>query len=333
MKDINKCPACGALRTAFSAQCPECGYDFQNAYSKVVEELNSKLENIALGDMSSSEREKLQMEIIKAFTIPQIKEELLDLLMFIQPKATVKNETKATIEWRLRQREVIGRAKMAFANDKKILAKVESYEEELNKLDKLTVLKWWKKRSFITKAIIIIGFLFVLLIIIPGKDNSPENYSVKFTKAVENKEYDDALEYLKDSPEMNRLISDQYLSLIDGLIEENRIVEAENLYNNVGKYANKNENEIHLVKTANAFLKYYIEKGNIDKAAKYAIGNDGIVLVLKNIIESGDTDAAIKFYKRNSFKLSKYDPHQRKRVLIYQDDVIESFLEEHNLLK
>lgn len=28
MAEINKCPACGALRTSFAAVCPECGYEF-----------------------------------------------------------------------------------------------------------------------------------------------------------------------------------------------------------------------------------------------------------------------------------------------------------------
>ncbi|MBR5594553.1 MAG: hypothetical protein IKW46_10850 [Bacteroidaceae bacterium] len=332
-REYNKCPACGEIRKAFSAQCPSCGYDFQNACAKVVEELNAKFEVVALDDYTNSEREKLQLELIKSFTIPQIKEELLDLLMYIQPKATVKNETKVTVEWRLRQKEVINRAKMAFANDRKILEKIQSYEDELKKLEKQHFRKWWQKTSILTKIAIAVVLLFILILIIPAKDNSPETYSVKFAEAVENKEYDKAMDYLSEVPSMGRIISDQYLTLIDGLIEEGRVVEAENLYNNLNSFVNRSENANHLSKTCDNFIKYYVDKGNIDKAGKFATEVDGIATVLKNIILSGDTNAAIKYYKRNSHKLTKYDSKQRKRVLMCNDEIVENFIYDNNLLK
>ena len=87
VKEINKCPACGALRPALAAQCPECGYDFVNTNCKVINELNAKFEALQSTQFAGVGYASKQIEIIKAFAIPQIKEELLDLLIYIQPKA------------------------------------------------------------------------------------------------------------------------------------------------------------------------------------------------------------------------------------------------------
>ena len=162
--EINKCPACGALRVALSAQCPECGYDFNNTGCKVINELNEKFDELRIQTFDAAEREKIQLEIIRSFAIPHIKEEILDLLIYIQPKAT-EAFSPVTKEWRLRQKEVIQRAKMAFSNDKKVLATVTEYEAELNKVERQWLRQWWQRRSILAKAAIIIGVLFFLLLL------------------------------------------------------------------------------------------------------------------------------------------------------------------------
>lgn len=44
MAEINKCPACGAMRTSFAAVCPECGYEFpQVAESSSVQKFAEKI--------------------------------------------------------------------------------------------------------------------------------------------------------------------------------------------------------------------------------------------------------------------------------------------------
>lgn len=328
-KDINKCPACGALRTALSAQCPECGYDFHNSNCKVIEDLNRRLEEIT--DRNPVDVQRKQLDIIRSFAIPQIKEEILDLLIYIQPKATQKN-SKVTAEWRLRQKEVIQRAKMAFATDKAVLSKVQAYEDELNKLNKQVVRQWWQKTSWITKAAIVALVLLIALILIPAKDISPEAYAVRFTEALNDGNYDKAIKYLDKSPEMGTLISDQYLSLVDALINEGRITEAENLFSNGANYVDRNISATHLSDTCKKFVEYFLAQGNLDKAALYATDPNGMTQVLKSLILNGNADAAIKYFRSNYNKLTKFIPG-RKRELISKDEVVESFVKENNLLR
>ena len=321
--DVNKCPACGALRPALATQCPECGYDFQHTTCKLVEELDARFKNIT---------EKQQIEVIRSFAIPQIKEEILDLLIYIQPKATRQN-SKITTEWRIRHKEVVQRAKMAFANDKKVLSKVQEYEDELKKIEKQYIRQWWQKTSFIPKIAIVVAVLFLALLLIPAKDVSPEAYAARFVKAVENEHYDKALKYLNKSPEMGKMIAEQYLSLIDALIKEGRFFDAENLYNNRNKFVSNQDNFTHLSQTSYLFIKHYIEQQYYDMADKFVVDVEGAAMILKELIQDGDAVVATRYFKKNISKFLSYSSKERKRVLVIDDKIIKDFLTENNLIK
>ena len=331
-KDLNKCPACGALRPAFAAECPECGYAFLNTHCKVVEELNSKLTALAAGQFAGVGLKRKQIELISSFAIPQIKEEILDLMVYIQPKALDKNSS-VTKAWRLRQKEVIQRAKMAFAGDTKTLAQVGQYEDALIKLEKQWFRQWWQKTSLVGKIALIVVALLLLILIIPAKDVSPEAYSMKFAEAIENQHYDKALKYLKASPEMGELIADHYLTLIDALVEQERFMEAEMLYENKAHYTSHSKNEIHLSKTSCLFVEHYLKQQYYDMADKFVIDANGAILVLKALIAEGDNVVISRYFRRNQSKLTVYDQASMKRVLKVKDPEVENYLIENNLLK
>lgn len=331
-REINKCPACGALRNALSAQCPECGYDFTNTGCKVICELNEKFDELRDQYYDAETREKIQLEIIRAFAVPHVKEEILDLLIYIQPKAT-EAYSPVTKEWRQRQKEVIQRAKLAFANDKKVLAKVQEYEDELRRQEKNVIRQWWQKSSVFTKAAVVVGTLFLIILLIPAKDISPEAYSLRFAQAVEKQQYDKALNYLVKSPEMGKLISGHYLTLINDLIEADRVMEAESLYDKSSKYVDRNENASKLSETAVAFINYYLSKDNIDKAASYVLDIPGAVLILKAYISKGDVQSAVTYFKRKSHVLTKYSASDNKRILLFDDEQVTEFVAEHKLLR
>lgn len=330
--DVNKCPACGALRPALSAQCPECGYDFHHTTCKMVEELNVRFENIAEKGSLSYKVEQQQLEVIRSFAIPQIKEEILDLLIYIQPKATRRN-SKITAEWRLRQKEVIQRAKMAFVNDKKVLAQVQEYEEQLKKIEKQHLRQWWQKSGLISKVAVLAAALFLLLLIIPAKDVSPEAYAVRFAEAVEGGEYSKALKYLDKSPEMGKLIADQYLSLIDALIAEARFIEAENLYNNRAQFVSNKDHAAHLSQTSFLFIQHYLDQQYYDMAEKFVVDAKGSAMILRELIKSGDTVVAMRYFRKNVNKFLTYSSEERKRVLTIDDEVIRNFAIENNLVR
>lgn len=331
VKEINKCPACGALRPALAAQCPECGYDFVNTNCKVINELNAKFEALQATQFAGVGYASKQVEIIRAFAIPQVKEELLDLLIYIQPKALDKN-SKVTQEWRLRQKEVIQRMKMAFANDRKVLATVAEYENQLNKIEKQWLRQWWQKASIITKVLVVIGLLFVLLMLIPAKDVSPEAYALRFTEAVEAGKLDKAMTYLEKQPEMGTMISDQYLTLIESLVKEGRMFEAENLYNNASHYVSSRNNSTHLSATSLLFIQHYLDQQYYDMADKFVVDEIGAAQVLKALIANGDDVVATRYFRKNQSKFLTYSSTAKKRVLKVDDEIIVNFVEENNLI-
>lgn len=331
VKEINKCPACGALRPALAAQCPECGYDFVNTNCKVINELNAKFEALQSTQFAGVGYASKQIEIIKAFAIPQIKEELLDLLIYIQPKALDKN-SKVTQEWRLRQKEVIQRMKMAFANDRKVLATVAEYESELNKVEKQWLRQWWQKSSILTKVAVVIGVLFILLLLLPAKDVSPEAYALRFSEAVEAGKYDKALTYLEKQPEMGTMISDQYLNLIEALVGEGRMIEAENLYNNASHFVSSRNNATHLAATSLLFIQHYVDQQYYDMADKFVVDEAGAAIILKALIANGDSVVATRYFRKNQSKFVTYSATAKKRVLKVDDEVITNFASENNLI-
>ena len=331
VKEINKCPACGALRPALAAQCPECGYDFVNTNCKVINELNAKFEALQSTQFAGVGYASKQIEIIKAFAIPQIKEELLDLLIYIQPKALDKN-SKVTQEWRLRQKEVIQRMKMAFANDRKVLATVAEYESELNKVEKQWLRQWWQKSSILTKVAVVVGVLFILLLLLPAKDVSPEAYALRFSEAVEAGKYDKALTYLEKQPEMGTMISDQYLNLIEALVGEGRMIEAENLYNNASHFVSSRNNATHLAATSLLFIQHYVDQQYYDMADKFVVDEAGAAIILKALIANGDSVVATRYFRKNQSKFLTYSTTAKKRVLKVDDEVITNFASENNLI-
>ncbi len=49
MKEVSKCPACGALRHSFTAVCPDCGHEFTDiSTSRSLSEFTSKIEGYDL---------------------------------------------------------------------------------------------------------------------------------------------------------------------------------------------------------------------------------------------------------------------------------------------
>ena len=44
--NINKCPACGALREAMAAVCQDCGYVYTEVNTKVVEDINNQIQGL-----------------------------------------------------------------------------------------------------------------------------------------------------------------------------------------------------------------------------------------------------------------------------------------------
>lgn len=107
--DVRKCPVCGALVPALAGVCPECGYEFSGVEaSSVAQTLAEKLKETD----GTYYQEKI---IIESFPIPNTKNDLFSLIMFLQTK--IETHPGADV-YPAKLKECIKRADLLFPDDK-----------------------------------------------------------------------------------------------------------------------------------------------------------------------------------------------------------------------
>lgn len=111
MGDVRKCPSCGAHYQAGSIYCVECGHEFTGVQaSTAVARFSEMLRDIEMRNASQGSLLKdtlammgfggdgRQREIataIQTFPIPNSKEDLLEFILFLKPKAEMKSKRGA----------------------------------------------------------------------------------------------------------------------------------------------------------------------------------------------------------------------------------------------
>ena len=328
---INKCPACGALREAMVAVCPDCGYTFTQINTRVVSDINDSIQSLNATSLTGKEYNKRYIEIIRNFPIPHLKDEILDVMFFIQPKALEKT-SNISLAWRSRQREVFERAKVICKEDKKHLSIITRYELELKKASGKKIFNWWHLMSSRSKVLFILTIVFILILIIPAKNTSPEKYAIRFNEAVVDGKVDKALKYINKYPQMGSLITDDYVQLIKQLVDKDRMIEAELLLKNCSSYAStKRKTEVEN-KIKQIFVKKYLANGDITKAEQYINTRDieSLVFVLKAYIEMSNDDA-LRFYRKYSNSFVRYDYNLHRRALQTNDPVVIEFLTKNGI--
>ncbi len=164
-----KCPACGALYVSGAATCPECGYAFTgvkttrsserlyemlqkiNREKKVAEEsiIGGIFGDRNMGVKISKENIIAKFDTIQAFPVPNSREDLLDFITAIMPKANPhgpENGYKTSINlnsvsgkkveedlgyayWLLVS-NCINKAKISFAGDEAFAMFIQQYESK-----------------------------------------------------------------------------------------------------------------------------------------------------------------------------------------------------------
>ena len=138
---VRKCPACGQNLGALASHC-ECGHELTDIEaSRTIKALFDKFESIEretekIGAMSDSRRIKaIQMRksaAIRDFPVPNSREELQQLILFIRPKIADTGKIDLNIDdWKVKFAEVIGRARNAYKNDSKMLSEFDKIENTL----------------------------------------------------------------------------------------------------------------------------------------------------------------------------------------------------------
>ena len=218
--DLVKCPACGALISAMATQCDSCGYEFRNvkANSSVVD-LSNRIEAVyrecdeiyARGgyktssstfekyltnrldeteeDLKNRDINKKLNSVISNFPVPQTREDILELLHFIQPKIQLGAITdNNSLAWRKKYQEIIARAKTAYANDPKMLSELSVYENQTKK--NLFFAKFISLFGSLPPAIkkpliglLIIGVIGIVIVLMEGIGSGGHDKNVKQEKA------------------------------------------------------------------------------------------------------------------------------------------------------
>ena len=152
--EMKQCPSCNAPVNSFSSVCSDCGYEFRNiGANHSVKSLSEKLEKVVAeceiksyehmvgrgyGDEESARRDDIaakQKFVIKNFPVPNTREDILELLYFIQPKIEIGfRADKNVFDWRNKYREIANRGKSSFQSDKKMLDEINQLQTDLNKI-------------------------------------------------------------------------------------------------------------------------------------------------------------------------------------------------------
>jgi len=139
--NISKCPSCGAQLGSFVTSCESCGHEFSdieanrsitalvNRFEEIDKEVDEK--GLTGGRRQQAIIEK-KARVIRDFPVPNSREDLQQLLYYIQPKLVDSVKPDPNIEdWRAKFAEVLNRAKNAYKNDSSSLAEFDRIERSL----------------------------------------------------------------------------------------------------------------------------------------------------------------------------------------------------------
>lgn len=139
---INKCPSCGAALAAFVSSCESCGHEFTDVEAnRSITALVSRFDDIEQDadekGLKGKNRQQVILEkrarLIRDFPIPNSREDLQQLIYFIQPKIADSVKPDPNVEdWRAKFTEVLNRAKHAYKHEASTLAEFERIEQSLN---------------------------------------------------------------------------------------------------------------------------------------------------------------------------------------------------------
>lgn len=123
--DVRKCPVCGGLVPALAISCAECGYEFSGVgASSSAQELSKKIAEIKeaaskrktrtrsindafLGNNIDLDADEQINSLVKSFPIPNSKNDLFDLILFLKNQELYEQKYK----------ECINRAKLLYPKD------------------------------------------------------------------------------------------------------------------------------------------------------------------------------------------------------------------------
>lgn len=141
---VRKCPSCGAPVEAGAVKCAECGYVFvgieaNNSVARFSEQLKEieKGGNVigSIGGFFGMDRyTKEVVSTISNFPVPTAKEDLLEFILFLQPKSKgglnqYKSEEKIVDAYKCKYIECVEKAQLFFSDDPQFQPLFEKYAD------------------------------------------------------------------------------------------------------------------------------------------------------------------------------------------------------------
>lgn len=202
--DLKKCPSCGAPVQSFISKCGECGHEFRNTEaSKAISEFFNALNQFeanqkdsfdtanplkAIGNQLSKQigssfgpnkSQKMKMELIRNFPIPNNKEDLFEFFSLAMPNArkkinatffinpNEKADEALRLVWIDKCDQLLIKAKLLFPQNDPHLLQLISYGKELGLGSKPSILrKIFIGQSGIKGAIIRFYLFFMIIVLV-----------------------------------------------------------------------------------------------------------------------------------------------------------------------
>ena len=168
--DIKVCPRCGGTVLSGYAKCPECGYAFMN----VGANSSARLLDSRLNGVTDYEK---RAHIISSFPIPNTREDLMEFLSVLEPKAFARHkgkekERKEKKAYYEKYIECLNKAKISFGDDPATMMFIKHYNRD-------------KFRLHVTEenmGVVIALVSFIIYFVILGGIALFESCSKKITK-------------------------------------------------------------------------------------------------------------------------------------------------------
>lgn len=166
---LKKCPSCGASTKSFQNKCEECGHEFRNVETNSsMNELLNELKKISKsqfkdedGDFEEKKYFEARAEVIRDFSIPTSKEDLIEFATKSMAEFDSKNTDNKELNsaWESKSLEAISKLQIFALTDKSITPISEKLEKKLN--EKIAENKKMIRNEGLLLAISLPIFLFV----------------------------------------------------------------------------------------------------------------------------------------------------------------------------
>ena len=140
--NLNTCPSCGSSVNSFQTKCSDCGHEFRNVQiNRSIKDLMTELKKIKKtnfkdedGDIDEEEYFNARAEVIRNFSIPTTKEDLIEFATksIAEFKEKEIDYDELNSAWASKAEEAISKLVVFSNNDSSLVSLIVLLEKNLN---------------------------------------------------------------------------------------------------------------------------------------------------------------------------------------------------------